>query len=119
LPSHACRSPQTKVKNSEKIRTGLPHLGHPILEVSIPILLLVKSIVIDVERSLKGDRQAAPPELGICVYLFFVMMEMRQWTHGNMSHITCLPLDPCGMASMVPGLDLSGFNLVVWDGKRI
>ena len=59
------------VENSEKIRTGLPRSGHTILEVSIPILLLVKSIVIDVERSLKGDRQGAPPKLGFCVYLFF------------------------------------------------
>ena len=60
----------------EKIRTKLLQSGHPILEVSIPILLQVKSIVIDVERSLKGDRQAAPPNWDMCVPIFFVMREL-------------------------------------------
>jgi len=79
LASHACRSPQTRVENSEKIRTGPPQLGHPIQEVSIPILLQVKIIVIDVGRSLKGDRQG-PTRTGVCVYLFFVMREILNST---------------------------------------
>ena len=61
----------------------------------------MKSIVIDVERSLKGDRQGAPPELGfVCTY-FFVMLEGRSKTIRS--------------DDQEPALKLIGVHMYMWE----